>query len=78
MSANPLGRAGSVTSVQSCVVTGADGTLASTLNAGKSWSLQGTGTTDVLRGVACPLESMCYAAGDFGSILKITPRYSRR
>ena len=56
------------------MATGANGTVASTANAGKSWKLQGTGTTDVLRGVVCPLESVCYAAGDFGSILKVTPR----
>ena len=64
----------SCASTRKCVVTGADGTVASTNNTGKSWRLQGTATTDVLRGVGCPLETACYAAGDFGAILKITPR----
>ena len=64
----------SCASARKCVVTGANGTVASTATAGRKWHLQGTATTDVLRGVVCPQEALCYAAGDYGALLKITPR----
>jgi hypothetical protein len=45
--------------------------VASTADAGQGWTLQGTGTTDALRGVSCPSQGSCFAVGDSGAILAV-------
>lgn len=49
---------------------GGDGVVLKTTNGGGDWVRQTISTTDPLRGISCPLPSVCYAAGDNGAIIK--------
>jgi photosystem II stability/assembly factor-like uncharacterized protein len=44
-------------------------TIIATTNGGYSWRLQRSGSTNALWSIACPANSVCYAAGDAGTIV---------
>jgi photosystem II stability/assembly factor-like uncharacterized protein len=58
------------TSASNCIEVGDGGRIRVTSNGGSTWSYVSSGYTKALTSVQCPSSTICYAAGDRGTVLK--------
>ncbi|MBJ7600091.1 YCF48-related protein [Candidatus Nephthysia bennettiae] len=56
-------------SVSVCYVVGTNGTILATRNGGKRWSVQDSGTSEILHQISCPMVATCFAVGTHGTIV---------